>query len=254
MAITEYLNSHHVFNIADFKEAFPDSVTDRNLLARAVKNGKVERVRQGLYVSRTDRFFDAEPDTVSIAQKSVNDAVFCYLSALKLHGVLHNITFYTQFYTSHQLLPFAYGGITYKPLSSGRRQIETERLFAPNQTNPEVTTREQTVIDCLSRPTLAGGPENLLRSLGGYLYLDAESAARISTAAGASTRARLGWLLQNMQQSWQVPKKMLKLLREGIGEGPYYFYKSKARERYWSPAWKLYLPNPEQEMLSWLRA
>jgi hypothetical protein len=83
MALKDYLNTHHVFNMREFKAAFPGSVTDLNLLARAVRSGKVDRVRSGLFVSRSERFFDVEPPPFVIATKTVDDATFCYMATLR---------------------------------------------------------------------------------------------------------------------------------------------------------------------------
>lgn len=53
MAIQGYLSSTQVFSADDFRRVFDGSRTDRNLLNRAVRNGRVDRPRRGLYVSKS---------------------------------------------------------------------------------------------------------------------------------------------------------------------------------------------------------
>ena len=57
-----------------FARTFPDSQTDRNLLSRAVRRGGVERVRRGLYVSRTGQFSHSEASPLDIAAAVAPDA------------------------------------------------------------------------------------------------------------------------------------------------------------------------------------
>jgi predicted transcriptional regulator of viral defense system len=253
MAIKDYLNTYHVFNMRDFRDAFPGSVTDLNLLSRAVKSGRVDRVRSGLFVSRTERFRDVEPSPFAIASKAVDDAVFCYMSALQLQGFLHNTVNTTQFYTRHRLSVFSYKGQTFAPLLNLGRPVETQRLMSQESGSFLVTTREQTIIDCLCRLDLAGGPENLLRSLAAVSYLDIGEAIRLAAKANKSTCARLGWAMEVRRESWGVGESDLAHLKARIGTGPYYFSSAaSSKDGYWSGPWSIYLPYPEQEMITWL--
>jgi len=253
MAISGFLNTHHVFNKREFNSAFPDSVTDANLLARAIASGKVERVRRGLYVSCADRYKGIKPSPYDVASKSTDDAAFCYLSALELHGVLHNITWNTQFYTHRRIPDFEYDQQSYLPQPPGSRLVISEEKLIPSRSIYRVTTKEQTVVDCLYRMSLAGGPENVLRSFSGFSYLSSDLALKAALQTNKSTIARLGWLLDKKRERWDIEASFLQELRAAAGTGPHYFYSSiTPRDSYWAREWKLYLPYPEQEMVSWL--
>ena len=67
MAIQSFLETRQVFTAAEFSRAFPDSQTDRNLLSRAVRNERVERVRRGVYVSKSGPFSRTPADPFEIA-------------------------------------------------------------------------------------------------------------------------------------------------------------------------------------------
>lgn len=253
MAIKDYLNKHHVFNMRDFRGVFSESVTDFNLLARAVKNGKVDRVRNGLFVSRAERFFDVEPSPFVIAEKAVDDALFCYMAALQLHGFLHNAINCTQFFTRHRLPRFIYGNHIFTPFLLVDKPVESQRLMSRESGSFLVTTKEQTIIDCLFHLNLAGGPENLLRSLAAVSYLDVDKAVRLAEKTNKSTCARLGWVLEARRGDWGVSEDDLAMLSARINPGPHYFYATaSSKDGHWSSRWKLYLPYPEQEMIAWL--
>ncbi|MDR0782689.1 MAG: hypothetical protein LBE83_02910 [Propionibacteriaceae bacterium] len=251
MAIREYLETHQAFSAVEFRHAFPDSVTDRNLLARAVRSGGVDRVRNGVYVSKSGPFSRSQADPLDVARAAAQDATFCLLSALRLHGVLHNVVTVTQFYTSHKITPFEYAGQHYQPRRLPARDVDTCNLFTTSGRSYPVTTREQTLLDCLARPGLAGGPDNLLRSLSGFAYLDI--ASFLARPISGNTSAKLGWLLENKREEWRVDDTTLATLKRNIGAGPYYFWSSRPpKDRYWVNRWRLYLPHPEQEMITWL--
>lgn len=253
MAIQDFLDSRQVFTAAEFSRAFPGSQTDRNLLSRAAKNGRVERVRRGTYVSKAGQFSRSKASPFDVAAAVADDAVFAYTSALQLHGTLHNLTNQTQFFTTHKLASFAYDGQDYLPYRFRRRNMESQSLFTASGKAYRVTTREQTLVDCLIRPGLAGGPENVLRSFSGFNYLDAAKVAELAADATLSARARIGWVLQTRRDAWGVPDEALSALRDSLGEGPSYFWSStRPRDSHWVNAWKLYLPEPEEEMASWL--
>jgi predicted transcriptional regulator of viral defense system len=255
MSINMFLNSHQVFNVQTFEQVFPHSQTDRNLLSRAVRSGKVERVRRGLYVSRSGRFEGVRTSPLDVAAGVTDDAVFCYLSAFQLHGVAHNATAVTLFYTRHRIAPFHYGDQSYVPVFIGVRQIDTLSVLTATGQAYRATTREQTLIDCLARPSLAGGPENMLRALSGIPYLDINRTLSLAHDLNHSARARLGWILEARQEQWHVGSKVIKVLATALGAGPSYFSAIPSpRDAHWVSRWRLYLPFPEEEMLVWLNA
>jgi predicted transcriptional regulator of viral defense system len=131
--------------------------------------------------------------------------------------------------------------------------MDSQGLLTPSGHRYQVTTIEQTIIDCLNRLNLAGGPENLLRSIGGFHYLDATELLRIAEPYSASLRARLGWVLETNATDWAIDNETLSHLARTLGSGPYYFYSSQPpKDSHWVNRWKLYLPFTDQEMATWL--
>ena len=253
MAIQQFLADRQVFTARDFAQVFPGSQTDRNLLSRAVRNGAVDHPRRGLYVSKAGRYAQVAADPFDVAVAVAPDAVFGFLSALQLHGVAHNLVAETQFYTEQQMLPFKYNGHAYTPLHLGKRLVAVQDLLTVSGHSYRVTTKEQTIVDCLTRPALAGGPENLLRSLSGLAYIDTAVLLRLAAGANLSTKARLGWVLDVKRADWYIADDIFDQLRDDLGGGPYYFWSaSTPKDAFWVKRWRLYLPYQEQGMASWL--
>jgi len=253
VAIQEYLSTHEVFTADEFRRDFPGSVTDRNLLTRAIRAGKVDRLKRGLYVSKTGPFSRNLVNPLDVAVKASDDAVFCYLSALQIHGVLHNVVFRTQFYSAHKVVAFEYAGQEFQVIRSPSVTPLQQGVLLQSGRRYQVTTREQTLVDCLGRLELAGGPENVLRSVGGFRHIDIDTLLGIASSRSSSLRARLGWVLEQRAEPWQVQDAVLGKLAESLGSGPYYFVSSHTvGDARWVKRWRLYLPNAEQEMAGWL--
>jgi predicted transcriptional regulator of viral defense system len=254
MAIQEFLSTRQVFTAEEFAAHFPGSQTDRNLLTRAVRRGAVDKVRRGVYVSKTGRFEGVPADPFAVALAVAPDAVFCYTSALQLLGLGHNLTNQIQFFITRRTAAFTYAGTHYRPRRA-TSALSPQNVLTPAGRSYRVTTKEQTLIDCLINVAAAGGPDNLLHSLSGLARLNADLAAEIAVGTPYSVHARLGWTLEVKRDDWRVPDQTLTGIAESLGAGPYYFWSASApKDRFWVKRWKLYLPYPEQEMASWLTA
>src|SRR5450759_5817179 len=81
------------------------------------------------------------------------------------------------------------------------------------------TTRERTLVDCLARLDLAGGLEELLRSVGSFTTMTSQHVARYSESFGSPTLvARAGWLLDLMSADWLCDPAPLHEMRRRIAE------------------------------------
>ncbi len=114
------------------------------------------------------------------------------------------------------------------------------------------TTREQTVIDCLGRPALAGGAEEAVRSLTAFVYLDVGELIGLAADAGPSMASRVGWLLSEKKDEWHVSEESLSMLEERLGPGPYRLGPASAKLTGWVARWRLIVPGDEEEVMSWI--
>lgn len=250
MKFREYIETHQAFTASDVYEV-ARKATARTLLDRALGSGDVERVRRGVYVSKTGKFRGEAPDPFLVASTADPNAVISYHSALVAHGVAHNIGFECSFRSAAVRTPFEYGGVRYVPYDDGDEPL-TQAMRAKSYGTVTVTTREQTLVDCLSHPGRSGGIEETVRSCSAFPYIDAQSLLEALDGKPAAVAARAGWLLEAKAGDWGVGGEVLETLESRLGRGPSKLDPRSKENRGWDGRWKLYLPEGESEVASWM--
>ena len=250
MKFSEYISQHQVFTTAGLLRECDSAKSAEEQLRLAVKSGSVERVRRGLLVSNYRRFEDVSVDPFAIVTTADGDAVVSFHSACEAHGVAHNMGFICQFRSDSVRKAFTFRGVEYKPCGSvGSTQAKTVRSGG---LHVRVTTREQTIVDCLDKPGLAGGIEEAVRSVSAFAYVDAEALLGIVRAKGSPTASRVGWLLSEKRADWHIDDAVLDELRSMIGPGPYRLGRPGPSHRGWSREWGLLLPDSSEEVSTWI--
>lgn len=252
MKFTEYITGHHVFTVEALFAAADSRGAARQQLKGATTRGTVERVRRGLYVSRAYGFAGRSVDPYEVVTALDTSAVLSYHSALEAHGVAHNVGFECRFRTGAARAPFTFRGVRYIPHPISE-SVLTQRLRGKAFGSVLVTTREQTLFDCLKHPEWSGGIEEAVRSLSAMPYLDAERAASLALADSASMAARVGWLLEARSEAWRVPRDVIEHLRAASMGTVSKLDKTAAQTRGWSGPWNMRLPETEEEVMSWTR-
>lgn len=250
MKFTEYIARHHAFTTEALLAAADSRDAARQQLKEAVVTGSVERVRRGLYVSNAGRFEGDGVDPYEVVTALDPDAILSYHSALEAHGVAHNVGFECRFRTEAARSPFSFRGIRFIPHPRGD-VILTQRVRGRAFGSILVTTREQTLFDCLKHPEWAGGVEEVVRSLSALPYLDANQAASLAIADSASMAARVGWLLEAKSEGWRIPADVIDRLRQASAGTVSKFDKRATATRGWSSRWNMRLPETEEEVASW---
>ena len=245
----EYIETHAVFTTRTLREACGGEPSISNALSRATAAGKVEKVRNGLYVSRTGRFTGMTIDPYRIAATFDDSAIFSYHSALELHGLAHSLSTRIQFRSANPRLTFRYAGNTFERYES-ERDIMIDTVYAESYGSVQVTTREKTFIDCMSRMRFCGGAEEVLHSLAGLPYLNLETVEDLLLTYPASVTARAGWYLEMNAQRWHVESGLLERLSARLPVKANYYFDSTARKgaQSFNARWKLNFPAPKDEI------
>ena len=252
MKFSEYIHSHHVFTVEGLLAASDSRAAARQQLKKAVASGAVERVRRGLYASNSGRYEGAGVDPYEVVAALDAGAVLSYHSALEAHGVAHNVGFECRFRTDAARSPFTFHGVRYVPHPAEAGTL-SQRVRGRAFGSVLVTTREQTLFDCLKHPEWAGGVEEAVRSLSALPSLDAERAASLALSDGASLAARTGWLLAARSEAWRVPEGVLERRRKASAGTVSKLDKRAAATRGWSREWNMRLPEGAEEVASWTR-
>lgn len=252
MKFNEYIHRTHVFtNQQLVANCGLSGSSVKTMLKRAVEAGQIERVRRGVYVSKIGQFSSMGVDSLELVSSIDDQAVISFHSALEAHGVAHNVGSVCHFRSMLVKSPFEYSGVSYVsyPLET---DVLTQSLRAGMGVRVVVTTREQTIVDCLGHSDRCGGVEEVLRSLSLFPYIDAEVLKGLVSSQSASLAARAGWFLEQKADAWRVSAAMLDDFEKMAKGGPFKLDKDSAKSRGWSRRWRLCLPEREEEIRGWM--
>jgi len=218
-------------------------------LARWGRQGRIARVKRGVFV-RLDAAGGpngASLDFIGLASRMAPDAAVAYHTALEAHGFAQSILERLTFVTWTKTKPSSFQGRRFVPvrprarlLAAGRGERWIEKAERSG-VELRVTSLERTVVDVLDRPGLAGGVEEVWRSLLSVPALDPEPLEEYVTLLGSRTlTAKVGFFLEARREELMVPPALLDRLRARIPDAPV-FMDRRRRGRLVSP-WALIVP------------
>jgi predicted transcriptional regulator of viral defense system len=228
-----FLTTHSLFTRAELAAVLSgrtEATVDQHL-ARWRRQGRIARVKQGVFV-RLDRpgaLNEAPPDFIALASRMAPDAAVAYHTALKAHGLAQSLFERLTFITWSKAKPTSFQGRRFVPvrpraglLTADRGERWIERLDRAGL-EIRVTNVERTVIDVLDRLDLAGGAEEVWRSLQSVPALDPESLENYVTVLASSiVAAKVGFYLETRREELAVSERLLERLRVQIPKAPTY--------------------------------
>ena len=252
MTFFEYIASTQVFTTESLLSAVGDTSSVRVALSRASSDGKVSKVRNGLYVSKTGRFTGEVADPYLIAQTFKPGTVFVYHSALELHGIAHSLSNRVQFTVSGRPISFSHAGAQFVGYSR-LDDLDTQGVSSNSFGTAFVTTREQTFVDCLTSVNRAGGAEEVVRSLNAMLYVDVDTICVKASRLPVAAISRIGWLLEMNREHWEVTDEQLGVLACLIPKtASSHLDPDVKKSSAYSAGWHLNLPATEEEISTWM--
>lgn len=232
----EFFDSHPVFTRTGFEAARTSNTrrsprTTDSLLRRYVADGRLLRVRGGLYavVPRGMDAAAAPVDPYLVATKLAPDATLAYHGALQFWGKAYSVWQRFHFFTETSTRSLRFRGLEFVPVKVPRplRGLPAADLHVTEQRhaggNVRVTTLERTLVDVLDAPANAGGWEEVWRSLEMVEFFDLD--AIISYALrreSALTTARVGLFLEQHREALMVEDPHLERLRQHRPRQPRY--------------------------------
>jgi predicted transcriptional regulator of viral defense system len=252
MRTKELFATHPVFTHAEFTrflEAGGSSnvKTKESLLKYHVKQGNLLRIRRGLYMAVP---LGMKPETCPadpylIAAKMTDDAVLAYHTALEFHGKAYTVFTQYQYLTCQvgrhtKFRSYTFSGIRppgklKNPLQLGVKTVDHNGL------DIKVTSLERTLVDLLDRPRLGGSWEEIWRSLEGVEFFDLKIVIEYALQLhNATTIARVGFFLEQHQDTLMVRDQHLEQLHKHKPKRPQYFERGKSGHLVKS--WNLMVP------------
>ncbi|MBI5778528.1 MAG: hypothetical protein HZA49_03620 [Planctomycetes bacterium] len=168
----EKLKDKAIITTNDALSVTEDKYQTAQELTRLNQGGYLKKIRRGLYALVPIEFVgkDYQPDKFLVASRVSEPYAISYYSALELHGIGQSVFNRVYISSPHRFVSFAHQGIEYK-------WRFTKDLFGATTLIREgqvinVTDIERTILDCLRQPDLAGGVDELIRSLEGLRGTD----------------------------------------------------------------------------------
>ena len=254
MRTADFFEQNPVFEHSEFVAAHTSDgrseFTSNNLLAKHLASGRLLRVRRGIYavVPRGVEPGKAQVDPYLLASRLTDDAVVAYHAALQFHGKAYSLWQRFHYLTARRSRPFSFRGMEFIPVT----------VPAPVRDLPEwgggildanhaggrakVASLERTLVDVLDKPDKSGGWEEIWRSLEMVEFFDLDEVIRFVLALSTSvTIARVGFFLEQHQDSLMVAEKHLEPLRRKAPKQPRYLDGTRTAGKLVSE-WNLIVP------------
>jgi predicted transcriptional regulator of viral defense system len=215
---------HRFIHMREVKALTGVDATARMVVWRLSRQGKLVRVKNGLYAAIPPEMIDTsfEVDRYLLMDHAMDSkGALAFHSALELHGVAYS-SFSTVYYLSkNPSKPFAFQDIFYKTVKSSDLFGITE--IWRNGLSLQVTDKERTFLDGLRRPELCGGLEEHIKSIEGFTLM---SSVKLMDYLGRFGEIGLynkaGFILDLLKDRVNVDEDLLQVLRSRVTTAPCY--------------------------------
>jgi predicted transcriptional regulator of viral defense system len=249
-----FLSAHPVFTRAEFAAAFGHPAGGANvtsLLRHHLRAGNIKRVSREVFAA-VPAHLPAERmviDRFAAASKLRSDGVLGFHSALELHGIAYSefneVQLVSAGRTERVDLPFGACRFVTPPkalAAAGKTDYLTMTMDRQGVT-VRVTAVERTVVDVLHRPELAGGAEEVLKSLDLVRYLDpAKVADYVELLDNRSLASVSGWWLERRRGALGVADDILARLRTRLPRSKHYALGAEPGHAVLVEPWRVLLP------------
>jgi predicted transcriptional regulator of viral defense system len=165
-----------------------------------------------------------------------------------MHGVAYSIFNRFTYLTSHKAKAFEVSPHRFQPTSWPKALQSESRRLGIIQMNRQgidiwVTNLERTFVDVLDRVELAGGWEEVVRSIHHIAVLDLSQLIDYCIKLGnARLVGKVGFFLQQKAKPFQPSEQQLKKLKQAIPQSPQYISKREEGPFEYIPEWNILLP------------
>lgn len=225
--------------------------TRHSLLRYYQKTGRLVRARRGLYVVvPADTVPEKCPvDPYLLAAKAAADAVLAYHTALDVHGRAYSSFRRIHYLSRRQQRPWRFRDHSFHRVAFPKALVRRGQQNYDVQTSQRaaepvrVTSLERTLVDVLHRPEIAGGYEEVWRSLESVEFYNLDRVVEYALLLGnATTVAKVGFFLEQHREELMVEDRYLDMLREHRPKRPHYFRRGTKHEVRFVTRWNLVVP------------
>lgn len=199
----------------------------RRALNHAKAAHSVIRIKRGLYAIKASNDY---LDPFAVLNKGFKDPVVSHHSALELHGYASTYRRIFTAYTETDQRPFRFRGNTFTafayPKALRLRNCADEEVIKIEMRGLtlKATSLERTLVDCLARPSLTGGLEEIRRAFkAAATRLDPQRLCRYALALENKTLVGLlGVILDQQSSTLTLSHTCRQRLRAKLPNSPHY--------------------------------
>lgn len=204
-------------------------------LARWLQQGRIVRIKRGLFFRTGEPGAPGHlPDFIALASRMAADAAVAFHTALEYHGLAQSPFERLTFITWTKAKPTHFAGRSFVPVRPREPVLKADRgepwieRGERGGTELRVTNLERTLADVLDRPNLAGGVEEVWRSLSSLAAFDPGVLEEYVLLLGSrSLAAKVGFFLESRRDDLAVPETLLKRLSGCIPRNPAFLDRRK---------------------------
>ena len=239
MKYLKELQTKKIFSLSDVtKLTNGNENTAKSLLQQYKKVGYIVSIRKNLYGALDLASGNVLASRYEIATATSSTSYLSHHTALEFHGIANQVFFEVTIASEEKLRPFEYDGIAYRPIKSkGRYGV----IVPPNAPKVRVTDIERTIIDCISDIDLAGGVEELLKSIELIPELNEDRLIEyLEMYNQRNLWQRAGYVLESFRERLRLSDVFFDKCKESMGIRKNYFVRES--EFIYHPEWRLYAP------------
>jgi len=227
----------------------------RKYVDRMIKNGKLQRIRKGLYIvlSPIEEPERQVLDKLLIASKIRDEYYLGFHTALEYYGCAHSLhnEAYICVKIKDRFDPFQYKRFKFKPVFVEDTNLEVEQKQYQGSIL-RVSSKERTFLECVDRVQYAGGWEECLKSLEGLGGLDAEKLLKLLHTYGKDILfRRVGYVLELLKKHSpfyeHLNEHLLNEIEKHVTGPPRYLIYGETESL--NKRWNIYIPRNFEEIL-----
>ncbi len=228
----------YTFTKAEVISDFENEIQYRNWIAGQLRNNKIMRVRNGLYVLAD---VSGYPLTTKfeIATKIADDAFICYHSALEYYGVANQVYNTVIVGSKKRFREFSFGDNDY----IHKRVKHNAQVVFIVTAGVRVSSLERTVIDCIDNIDASGGIDELLNALEQIRILDEAKLLETLDAYNLVVLyQKVGYVLEQYKDKFLLSENFFKNCKSHLTNQVKYFLRDEYRDIEYNSDWKLMAP------------
>ena len=214
-----------------------NSNTAKSLIRAELQKKHIKKIQHNLYVVCDLENGQPLGNPYMIGSKISKHAVISYRSALDYYANLQNI--FQNIYVSEkrQFQEFEFNNYSYK-------FVKSKAIGVTNINNLRITDKEQTFIDCVNKPELAGGDEHLIKTLELIGKLNGHKILKyLEKYNSKKLYAKIGFMLGWLNYVFDVQKKVIDECYCKCGYIKYYFDEEAIGDNRRVDKWNLLVSN-----------